>query len=171
MTLKCSQPQPQSCHTTTHTDPRSVFTEPVYGFIAPHLRKSKQETNAPNSIPETSGKTHPAFSLCLFWRKGVQCKPHGGLCTARALQTLRFTHVKYHFYARIFIPFSNIQHDFFMEHVLLSINVTTIATEKAQLYQRRQKIRLKRHKHKEKSLSLVSSKKGETLRLFKNRRK
>lgn len=85
--------------TQSHRDTQSVFTEPVYGFIAPHLRKSKQETNAPNNIPETSGKMQTAFSLCLLRRKGLQCKTHGGphRATACRLPVLRtsciiFTH-------------------------------------------------------------------------------
>lgn len=58
-------PQPR-----THADARSVFTDSVYGFMAPHLRKSKQETNASNGIPETSGKKiQAAFILCVFRRK------------------------------------------------------------------------------------------------------
>lgn len=54
-------PQPR-----THADARSVFTDSVYGFMAPHLRKSKQETNASNGIPETSGKKYKQHLYCVF---------------------------------------------------------------------------------------------------------
>lgn len=59
--------------TLTHADARSVFTDLVYGFMAPLLRKSKQETNASNSIPETSGKLKQHFA-CVFWRKRLRRK-------------------------------------------------------------------------------------------------
>ena len=51
----------------TRTEPPRVFTEPLYGFIAPHLRKSKQETNAPKQhsrlVQENanSARCQPAF--------------------------------------------------------------------------------------------------------------
>lgn len=50
----------------------SLFSQSnFYGFIAPHLRKSKQETNAPNSIPDTSGKCkRRSVSACF---RGKHC--------------------------------------------------------------------------------------------------
>lgn len=59
--------------TRTHADARSVFTDWVYGFMAPHLRKSKQETNASN-IPETSGKNLSSINTVCFWRERLHCQ-------------------------------------------------------------------------------------------------
>lgn len=62
--------------TVTRTGARRVFTGSLYGFIAPHIRKSKQETNAPNSIPDTSGKMQTAFGLGSAFRKNPAVQKH-----------------------------------------------------------------------------------------------